>query len=146
MKTNEQLNKVIIAGRVTQEVKAMQVANVTKVVINIAVNRSIKKGDQWIDVADYFQVDAWQSLANYAVKACRVGSVVVVEGHLKTDKWEKDGQKKYKLTIVADNIEAYATSKKDGTGSAPKAPASNPAPYNYANEDAGDDYPPDIPF
>ena len=81
---------------------------------------------------------------------------IAVEGHLKQDRWEKDGQKFSKVALVADNIQLLG-GKNDGGSSAPSgAPkfqpnigASNDGTGSYQSEsfgETGSDFPEDIPF
>ena len=113
-------NVVVLVGRLVKGVLDdergfVQVGQTSKASFTIAVNRSVKKGEQWQDEASFFDVTVWgrtaENLKNYLVK----GQQVCVEGYLKQDRWEKDGQKFSKIVVNADNVQLVG-GKKDGNG------------------------------
>lgn len=52
----------------------------------------------------FWSVDAFSSSAKFAVDWLDKGSLVLVEGSLKMDVWEKDGQKRERIKISASNV------------------------------------------
>ena len=105
------LNHVVLIGRLTQDLGSDErsfgyVGNgQARANVSIAVNRAKKDGDQWIEDVSYFNITIWgrtaESLKPYLTK----GKQICVEGHLKQDRWEKDGQKQSRVTIVADQVQ-----------------------------------------
>lgn len=102
------LNSVFLIGRVVRDITANDFAvigSTSKLSLSIAVNRSKKQNDQWVDEASFFDVTVWgkqaETIKNYISK----GKQIAVQGYLKQDRWEKDGQKFSKVAIVADNIQ-----------------------------------------
>ena len=73
-------------------------------VFSIAVSRRVKKNNEWIDEASYFDVKSFgnqaKNLGPYLTKGKQVG----IEGYLHQDRWEKDGQKFSRVLIHANNI------------------------------------------
>ena len=114
------INKVIVIGNLTRGVGEDErsfgyTANGTaRASVSIAVNRSVKKGDNWEDEVSYIDVTIWgktaENLKPYFVK----GQRVTVEGHLKQDRWEKDGQKNSRVSIVADAVYLCGSKKDSG--------------------------------
>jgi single-strand DNA-binding protein len=101
------LNKVIISGNVVHDIgerDSQKVGETTKLTITIATNKSVKTNGEWKNKASFFDVVLWGKLADnlrpYLVK----GKGVAVVGTLDQDRWEKDGQKKSKDYITADQI------------------------------------------
>ncbi len=72
--------------------------------LSLAVNRSVKKGEGWEQVASFFDVTAFGKLAEWRAEL-KKGSGVLVAGELRQEAWEKDGQKRSKVVIIADTIE-----------------------------------------
>lgn len=108
------INNLVIVGRLTRDCGSdpngrdftytqggMCIARVS-----IAVNRSKRQGDQWVDEASYFDVTIFgktaENLKPYFVK----GRQIVVCGHLTQERWtDQNGQNKSKISIIADNVQ-----------------------------------------
>ena len=160
------LNHVVLIGRLTQDLGSDErsfgyVGNgQARANVSIAVNRSKKNGDQWVEEVNFFNITIWGKTAENLKPYLTKGKQICVEGHLKQDRWEKDGQKQSRVTIVADNVQLLGgrgdNSQSSGSaGGAPRfQPASNAgqdAGFNggYSSEpygDTGSDFPEDIPF
>jgi single-strand DNA-binding protein len=100
------VNNVILIGRLTRDAElkyttaGFPISN-----FSIAVNRRRKNGDQWVDDVNYFDITLFgksaESLKQYLVK----GKQIAVEGELKQDSWEQDGQSRSKVVITANNVQ-----------------------------------------
>jgi len=119
------LNRVTLVGRLTRDAELKSIASGTAVCkFSIAVNRSIKSGDEWKEEASFFDVDLWgrrgEGLHQYLTK----GKMVGVDGELRQERWQQDGQNRSKVTIFANNIQLLggnsgASGGGGGYGSAP---------------------------
>ena len=113
------INSVVLVGRITKDVGSDErsfsyVGNGTaKAVVNIAVNRGVKKGDKWEDEASFFDVVIWGKTAENLKPRLTKGTQITVSGYLKQDRWEKDGQKQSRVQVVADMVEIPNVSKKE---------------------------------
>lgn len=143
------INHVVLIGRLTKSVSEDErgfgyVGQTAKAVVSIAVNRSVKKGDNWEDYANYFTVEIWgktaENLKPYLVK----GQMIAVDGYLKQDRWEKDGKKYDRIIINADSVELCGGKKDGGTASASSAPVSSAT--QQQGFDPADGFPEDCPF
>ena len=106
------VNKVICIGRLTQDAKVDFIASGTaKSEISIAVNRSVKKGGNWVDEVSFFYVTIWGKTAQNLEQYLKKGTQICVEGFLRQDRWEKDGQKQSRVSIVAENVQLLGSSK-----------------------------------
>ena len=105
------LNHIVLIGRLTKDCGADErsfsfVGNGTaKAVVSLAVNRSVKKGDNWEDEVSYFDVTIWGKMAENLKPNLVKGKQICVEGYLKQDRWEKDGQKKSRININAEKVQ-----------------------------------------
>lgn len=109
---NFNLNKVVLAGRITKDVELKQTtAGVAVVTFAIAVNRKyVANGQQ---TADFFDVTAWRQTAEFISRYFRKGSSICVAGSLQTRSWEdKNGNKRTVTEIVADEA-MFVDSKSD---------------------------------
>lgn len=113
------INNVILVGRITKDVGSDErsfsyIGNGTaKAVVNIAVNRGVKKGDKWEDETSFFDVVIWGKTAENFKPRLTKGTQITVSGYLKQDRWEKDGQKQSRVQVVADLVEIPNVSKKE---------------------------------
>lgn len=113
------INSVVLVGRITKDVGSDErlfsyIGNGTaKAVVNIAVNRGVKKGDKWEDETSFFDVVVWGKLAENLKPRLTKGTQITVNGYLKQDRWEKAGQKQSKIYINADMVEIPNVSKKE---------------------------------
>lgn len=118
------LNHVVLIGRLTQDLGSDErsfgyVGNgQARANVSIAVNRSKKEGDQWVDEVNYFNITIWGKTAENLKPYLTKGKQICVEGHLKQDRWEKDGQKQSRVSIVADQVHLLG-GKSDSDNSAP---------------------------
>lgn len=160
------LNHVVLIGRLTRDLGSDERSfgyvgnNQARANVSIAVNRSRKNGDQWIDEVNYFDVTIWGKTAENLKPYLQKGKQICVDGYLKQDRWEKDGQKQSRVTIVANNVQLLGGRNEGGTGApvggAPRFQSINNAPVSnagYSNSypgesygDSGNDFPEDIPF
>ena len=155
------LNHVVLIGRLTKDLGTDErsfgyVANgQARANVSIAVNRSKKTGDQWGDEVNYFDITIWGKTAENLKPYLTKGKQIAIDGYLKQDRWEKDGQKMSKVTIVANNVQLLGGKNEGGqmpSGSgAPKFQPNNSsaADSGYQNDSfggTGSDFPEDIPF
>lgn len=151
-------NRVILVGNLTRDPELRYISSGTAVSeIGLAVNDRVKKGDQWVDETTFVDVTLWGRTAEVANEYLSKGSSLLIEGRLKYDSWEKDGQKRSKLRVVADKMQMLGGREGGGgggRGAGTSARSSQPRAEAY---DSGpdDDYgqhapagPPDdeIPF
>jgi single-strand DNA-binding protein len=113
------INSVVLVGRITKDCGSDErsfsyIGNGTaKAVVNIAVNRGVKKGDKWEDETSFFDVTIWGKTAENLKPRLTKGTQITVSGYLKQDRWEKDGQKQSRVQVVADMVEIPNVSKKE---------------------------------
>lgn len=110
------LNSIVITGNLAHAVgerEVQKVGETTKLTITIASNQSVKVNGEWKNEPSFFDVVMWGKLADNLKPYLTKGKGVGISGHLKQDRWEKDGQKKSKIYIVADNVKLLG-GKADG--------------------------------
>jgi single-strand DNA-binding protein len=100
------INHVILVGRLTRDAELKHTASGQPVCkFSIAVNRRKKTGEVWEDEANFFDIVLWgrqgESLNQYLIK----GKQVAIDGELRQDRWDQDGQKRSKVEIVAGTLQ-----------------------------------------
>ena len=152
-------NRVILMGNLTRDVELRYTPAGTPVTeVGLAVNdRRKNQNGEWVDETTFVDVTFWGRTAEVASEYLSKGSPVFIEGRLKLDTWEKEGQKHYKLRVVCDRMQLLGGRSDGPRNSAPRGEyveahnaAHSPANVESANPPAGMDNPPaggdDIPF
>jgi single-strand DNA-binding protein len=82
--------------------------------VSVAVNRRRKSGEEWVEDVSYFDITIWGKTAENLKPYLLKGKQIAVDGHLKQDRWEKEGQKFSKVSIVADSVQLLGGNNADG--------------------------------
>lgn len=157
------INKVVLVGRLTNDLGSDErnwgylPNGQARANVSIAVNRSKKSGDEWVNEVSYFDIAIFgktaENLKPYLLKGKQIG----VEGHLKQDRWkDQQGNNKSRITIVAEAVQLLG-GKSDGESSAVGGYQQSFTPKNggYQQQTAeqeqpqgfsGEEFPEDIPF
>lgn len=110
------LNVVMLVGRLTRDCEVRTTPNGTSVCkFSVAVNRRRKSGDSWVDEVNYFDITYWRAsdgVRPYLTK----GRQVAIEGELRQDRWEQDGQTRSKVEIIVNNLQLLSASVGNGQG------------------------------
>ena len=121
------VNRIIAIGRLTQDAKVDFIPSGTaKSEISIAVNCSVKKGGNWVDEVSFFGVTIWGKTAQNLEQYLKKGTQICVEGFLRQDRWEKDGQKQSRVSIVAENVQLLGSGKGGNSQNNDAFPEDNP--------------------
>ena len=122
------VNSVVIVGRLTRDAELKYTAGGTAVSkLGIAVNKRVKKGDEWTEQASFFDVTLWGKMAEGLNQYLVKGKQIAIEGELEQERWEKDGQTHSKVTITASNVQLLGGGQ--GSGSAGQSDVSVPAGF-----------------
>lgn len=110
----------------------------------VAVNKRVKGANgEWEDgTPEFYDVTVWGTTAENFAESCPRGTRVLVVGRLQFDTWEKDGEKRSKVKIVADHVgpelrwsTAAVTKVAKGDGAKPASrPKPAPAASTYDDE------------
>lgn len=107
------LNRVILMGRLVAdpELKTTN-SGIYVCSFRIAVDRNyVKAGEQ--RQADFFDIVAWRSSAEFVCKHFSKGSLIAVDGQLQSRSYQtKDGQNRTAIEVQADNI-SFTGERKD---------------------------------
>lgn len=140
-------NRVILVGNLTRDPELRHIPSGTAVCeIGLAVNDRVKRGDQWVDETTFVDVTLWARTAEVAQQYLSKGSPVLIEGRLKLDTWEKEGQKRSKLRVIADKMQMLG-GREGGGGSRPRQSDSYATQEeSYSNPSYSPPAEDDIPF
>lgn len=96
-------NRVTVVGRLTRDAEIKQVGSTEIAEIAIASNYQTKRGEEWVEEVSYFDVVKWKpgGLGKYLTK----GTQIAVDGTLRQERWEKDGQARSRVKIHAQTVQ-----------------------------------------
>jgi len=106
------LNKVFLIGNLTNDPIKTE-ADTTYTRFGLAVNQGVSKDDKddKKEHVCFLEVVAFSRLAEVCQKYLKKGKSIFLEGRLHHRKWEQQGQKRNKLTVVAQNIQFLSPPK-----------------------------------
>lgn len=138
------LNKVYLIGNLTRDPEKRYTPSGTAVCeARLAVNHKYKTANgEWKEDPCFVSVTIWGKTAENVVEYKRKGDPLLIEGRLKYDQWEKEGQKFSKIVVVADSVQFLPRGQQGGGGGG--GGGGNRSTYGDAPE-GGDSYPPPEP-
>ena len=96
------LNRVQLIGYLGKDPESRFTPTGKKVAhFSLAVTQRWKTGGETKEYTEWVTVEAWGGLGEICQKYLRKGSLVYLEGRLKTDKYEEKGETKYFTKVVA---------------------------------------------
>ncbi len=136
------LNKVHLIGNLGQDPETRYMPSggaVTNISIATTAAWKDKQTGEQKERTEWHRVVAFGRLAEIMAEYLRKGSQVYIEGKLRTNKYDKEGQTHYSTEIIADQMQMLGSRQ----GQSQSAPSSQPAAPPQSNSDDFDD---DIPF
>ena len=102
------INKVMLSGNLTRDAEVrFNQAGTPIVTFGIAVNdrRKNSKTGQWEDYANYVDCAMFGAYGEKIQPYLLKGAKIAVGGKLRWSQWERDGQKRSKLEVIAEEVE-----------------------------------------
>jgi single-strand DNA-binding protein len=144
-------NRVVLIGNLTRDIEIRHTANSRMAVVQnaIAVNDRRKNATgEWVDETTFVDVTFFGRMAELVSEYLSKGSPIFIEGRLKLDMWEKDGQKRSKLYVIAERMQFLSGkpegSRADGnaarakpTGTSTASRLQEPSPVHDPNQGYG---------
>jgi single-strand DNA-binding protein len=132
------LNKVQIIGNLGRDPEMRYTPNGKPVTsFTVAVSRSwLKPEGERVEKTEWFNVVAWERLAEICNQYLTKGSAVYVEGRLETRSWEaENGQKHFRTEIIANEViildkRGRAGEEELGEAALSETPADDPSAAN----------------
>ncbi len=123
------MNRVSLVGRLTAKPELRHTgSNLPYTKFTVAINRTYTNQAGQRE-ADFINVTAWRKQAENVCNFLDKGSLVSIDGRLQTGSYEdKDGNKRYTMDVVADNVQ-FLESKQQ----ARERSNDNVTPYDYQN-------------
>ena len=135
------INHVVLVGNLTRDAE-LKFTNAGLAIskFSLAVNRRTKKGDTWQDEVDFFDAvfmgKGAEAVSQYLLKGKQVG----IQGELRQNRWEQEGQKRSKVEIFVTNLQllggvrggGQAAPAEPGGGDVPQPAQRRPVPGTSA--------------
>lgn len=117
------LNRVILMGRLGKDPELKNINGLAICKMTLATSKEWKnESGEKQEKVEWHQVTCFKKTAEIASKYLTKGSQALIEGELSTSSYEKDGVKKYRTEIIANNI--LFVGSKPASSSEPAAPQS----------------------
>jgi len=111
------LNRIQLIGRLGKDPESKFTPTGKKVThFSLAVSQRWKTDGETKEYTEWVNVEAWGRLGEVSQEYLKKGSLVYLEGRLKTEKYEdKDGDTKYHTKVVTQNIQFLSDNRAGDT-------------------------------
>jgi len=100
------LNQVNIVGRMARDAELRMLTSGTAVCsFTLVTSQFFLKDGKKVEQPEFHTVAAFGKTAELIGQYGKKGRMLMVQGHLRTSAWEKDGQKHYRTEIVAERMQ-----------------------------------------
>jgi single-strand DNA-binding protein len=144
------INKVILVGNLGKDPEVRHLEGGAVVAkFPLATSETYKTKDgQRVDQTEWHNIVMWRGLAESAEKYLRKGTLIYLEGKIRTRSWDdKDGNKRYATEIIADQMTMLGNKRTDdhqnhnGLEGKSSSDYNHPAPASGETTQTGDDLP-----
>lgn len=145
------INKVILVGNLGRDPEIRRFENGVVARFSVATNENyMDKSGQWQTLTEWHNVVMWRQLAERAERQLKKGTMVYLEGKLKTRKWKgQDDQDRYTTEIEANLFRVLSRREDQEVDSLQGSSAeslSGPVEPSAVNEPEGGADLDDLPF
>jgi single-strand DNA-binding protein len=149
------INRVVLTGNLTRDPEISATGGGLSVCkLGIAVNTRRKSGDTWEEKPNFFRVTVFGRQADSCAQYLKKGRAVAIDGRLEWSQWERDGQKRESVDIIADTVQFLGGRDDAGNGNGYSSSVSAPegdvpidsSDFDSAPVAAGTAAEDDIPF
>ena len=119
------MNKVVLAGRMTKPVEVKGLPSGTSVAVGSIATHDFRGGEER---TEFHRVVFWGRLAEVAGAHLQAGSLVAVDGRMKTHEWEADGMRRWMTEVIVNRLEFLG----------PKPPTADPVSHGEGPDSLGE--------
>ena len=114
------MNKVQLTGRLTRDPESRKAGEATVASFTIATNEGKYHDGDW---TQFIPCEAWGKDAETILARFHKGDgIIVTDGRIVVDSWEKDGERRYKTTVRVNRWE-FPQGRQSESGEPKPAPA-----------------------
>lgn len=117
------VNRVFLTGNLTRDIEVRHTASGLPVgSFGVAVNdRRKNQQGEWEDYPNFFECTMFGTRAESISGLIGKGSKVAIEGKLRHETWDRDGQKRSKVSVIVDEVEFMSRQERGGANGAVSA-------------------------
>lgn len=109
------VNSITYQGRLTADIELKKTSSdIAYTEFTIAWSEKYKE----TETKCFLRCKAWRASAEFLSKYFSKGQEIIIEGHLVTEQWEKDGQKQSRTICMVDKIH-FCGKKSDNPAAGP---------------------------
>lgn len=111
------MNKAILIGHIGKDPETIHLESGTTITkFSLATNENYKdKQGNKVEQTEWHNIVVFGKQAEIAEKYFTKGMRIMVEGKIKTDRYEKDGQKRYSTNIILNGFEFLGGNENNST-------------------------------
>src|SRR5689334_7529871 len=112
------INRVVLTGNLTRDPELTATGGGLSICkLGIAVNTRRRNNDGgWEDKANFFRVTVFGRQAESCHQYLKKGRPVAIDGRLEWSQWEREGQKRESIDIIADSVQFLGGRDDAGNG------------------------------
>ncbi len=112
------INRVVLTGNLTRDPELSATNGGLSICkLGVAVNTRRKNSEgNWEEKPNYFRVTVFGRQAESCSQYLRKGRPVAIDGRLEWSQWERDGQKRESIDIIADTVQFLGGREDAGSG------------------------------
>jgi single-strand DNA-binding protein len=134
------INKAILLGNLGRDPELMHTKKGTAVCnLSVATEHRVKNGESWEKATEWHRVTVWGKQAELAAEYLSKGRQVYIEGRIRTEKYEQEGQTKYSTKVVAELVKFLGSKESGNPATAGHAQGQQGNPGSFGGND-------EIPF
>ncbi len=135
------LNRVFLVGRLVRDAELKYTTSNRPVCqFDLAINKAKREGDGWTEETMFInRISYWGERAEKIAEYLQKGKLILLEGRLRMDEWEKDGQKRRELKVVATQVQFLSSPRTESGAGAFKEQTFKKPASDLVSED-------DLPF
>lgn len=141
------INSVVLMGRLTYDPELKSTPNGVAVThIQIACDRTYPaKGEE--KKVDFIDVTAWRKTADFISKYFHKGSMIAVEGSIRTNNFtDKDGNKRKTVEVIANKVSFCGSKSENNASGSPGFSQPDPSCASADGSDFEEIVDDDLPF
>ena len=142
MANRRSLNRVILIGNCGKDPEIKHIPSLDKDVARFSLATTEvfmdKNTNQFQDTTEWHNIVAWGWAAKKVERSVTRGSLVLVEGKIKTRKWQdKNNQDRWSTEIHAETVTPLEKSNREGGGYGGAPSGGGNQSYGYGEQNAG---------
>lgn len=115
------INRIVFQGRLARDPEFSQVGGFSKVKVTICWSEKYKE----TETKCFLNCEAWRGTADFINKFFSKGQEILIEGHMITDVWEKDGQKQSRSYCLIEKVNFCGSKSSTDTSAKESKPDSD---------------------